>query len=86
MYHMTGGMNGVISFYIGIWQRQILAFHHCKEVLNVLTVPLQVFIDIQESLCQELNKVAREASINATIMPDNQQFTGYSCYVGRPRA
>jgi hypothetical protein len=63
--------------------RRATSFLFLREISGV---PLQVFMSARESLYEELNKIAAETRIGATITSDNQQSIRYGCYVAGPKA
>ena len=64
--------------------RKVASFMFFRELSGV---PLQVFTGAQESLYEELDKIAGETSISATLTSDNQpQTTRYGCYVASSKA
>ena len=63
--------------------RKVASFMFFRELSGV---PLQVFTGAQESLYEELNKIAGETHITITLTSDNQQSTRYGCYVASSKA
>jgi hypothetical protein len=63
---------------------EVASFIFFKEIIGI---PLQHFTSVQESLKNELSKIAVETSINVTITSDNQPTnTRYGCYVTSTKA
>jgi hypothetical protein len=63
--------------------RKAISYLFLREIS---AIPLQVFLDVRESVYKELNKSAEWASIVTIITSDNLQYSRYGCYVFGTRA